>query len=95
MINVATYISSFKVADVRKGIKSIEVKLKYSAKGDPAIKEIKKVSKPGRRVYSSVGDLPEYYSGMGVYILSTSNGVISDRKASALGVGGEVICKVF
>mgnify|MGYP000741757326 CR=1 FL=1 len=86
------FIADFKgQADTR----SIEVSLKYSRLGDPGIREIHKVSKPGRRVYSGPSSLKEYYNNMGIYILSTSKGVISDREARKLNVGGEVICKVF
>jgi len=89
------YIASYKVSDVRAGIKEIEVVLKYSGSGNPAIKEIKRVSKPGKRVYTAIDTLPGYYNGMGIYVLSTSRGVLSDRQARSSGVGGEVICKVF
>lgn len=86
------YIKSFKY-DVAN--RYIDVELKYSKLGKPAISEIHKVSKPGKRVYSAVLDLKGYYNYMGIYILSTSRGVISDRAARKLNVGGEVICKVF
>jgi small subunit ribosomal protein S8 len=89
------YISDYREVKVRENISSIEIELKYSRDGKPAIQEIKKVSKPGKREYSAVENLKEYYSGMGVYVLSTSHGVISDRKARELGIGGEVVCKVF
>ena len=89
------YIASYKISDVRAGIKEIEVVLKYSSNGKPAIKEIKRVSKPGKRVYTAIDTLPGYYNGMGIYVLSTSKGVLSDRNARTSGVGGEVICKVF
>jgi len=88
------YISSYSVADMGRNIKSIEVDLKYSARGNPAIQEIKRVSKPGKRTYTHAG-MQGHYNGMGIYILSTSKGVLSDRAAHALGIGGEVICKVF
>ncbi len=89
------YITSYKVVDVRAGIKSIEVVLKYSSNGGPAIKEITRVSKPGKRAYTAIDDLRGYYNGMGIYVLSTSKGVLSDRDARSAGIGGEVICKVF
>lgn len=75
--------------------KTIVIELKYLKNGSPAIVELKRISKPGKRIYSSVSDLGEYYSGMGVSILSTSSGVILCSLAKKLGVGGEVICKVF
>lgn len=73
----------------------IDISLKYSRIGESAINEIHRVSKPGKRMYSSIKDLPGYFNNMGIHILSTSHGVISDREAKKLNVGGEVICKVF
>lgn len=109
LLNVSMPLSKLKLAilDVLKNegyiidfagkedTRSIEVKLKYSRVGEPAIREIHKVSKPGRRIYSGSSSLKEYYNNMGIYILSTSRGVMSDREAKKLNVGGEVICKVF
>lgn len=79
--------------DAEKGI--IDISLKYSRVGDPAICEIHRVSKPGKRIYSAIDDLPSYFNNMGIYVLSTSHGVMSDREAKKQNVGGEVICKVF
>ena len=79
--------------DVEKRL--IDISLKYSRVGEPAISEIHKVSKPGKRIYSSINDLPGYFNNMGIHILSTSHGVMSDRQAKKENVGGEVICKVF
>ena len=73
----------------------IDISLKYSRVGEPAISEIHRVSKPGKRIYSSINDLPGYFNNMGIHILSTSHGVMSDRQAKKVNVGGEVICKVF
>jgi len=70
------------------------VSLKYDL-GKPIISEFKRVSKPGRRVYSKISDLPRYYNGLGVAILSTPQGVIPDYKARDLNVGGEILCIVF
>lgn len=89
------FISSYSIKDIRVGIKEIDVKLKYSSDGQPAIREITRVSKPGKRVYTVIDDLQGYYNGMGIYILFTSRGVIPDRVARQLGIGGEIICKVF
>lgn len=75
--------------------KEINVELKYSRLGKPAICEIHKVSKPGKRVYSAISDLKGYFNNMGINILSTSKGVMSDREARKQHVGGEIICKVF
>jgi small subunit ribosomal protein S8 len=88
------YIKEYRVV-FEKNIGQIEVDLKYSVNGNPAVCEISKVSKPGKRIYSSISGLGGYYNNMGIYILSTSKGVISDRDAHRLGVGGEIICKVF
>ena len=89
------YICGFHVNELKQNIKNIEIALKYSNSGESAIKILQKVSKPGKRIYSNIKDLPEYFNGMGVFILSTSSGVISDRHARKIGVGGEVICKIF
>jgi small subunit ribosomal protein S8 len=86
------YIAGYKV-DLSS--KLIEIDLKYSAIGEAAICQIHRVSKPGRRIYSSISNLPGYYNNMGIHILSTSHGVMSDREAKKINVGGEVICKVF
>ena len=88
------YIRDFKDVEVRKGINSIQIDLKYY-NGTPVIKNIKRVSKPGIRVYSKISDLPKTYGGLGISILSTSMGVMSDSKARQNNVGGEVLCEVF
>lgn len=80
---------------VDKEKKEITVELKYSKVGSGAICEIHKVSKPGKRMYSAIADLKGYFNNMGINILSTSKGVMSDRDAKKHNVGGEVICKVF
>ena len=72
----------------------IRIELKYY-EGEPVIREIGRVSKPGRRVYSGIGDLPRFYNGLGIAILSTPQGVMSDNEARAANVGGEVLCHVF
>ncbi|MGE0210945.1 MAG: 30S ribosomal protein S8 [Parvibaculaceae bacterium] len=73
---------------------TIEIELKYFD-GQPVIKEIKRVSKPGRRVYASVDKLPTIFNGLGISILSTSKGVMSDAEARTNNVGGEVLCTIF
>jgi small subunit ribosomal protein S8 len=88
------YIRAWKIEDVRPGVRQLEIELKYS-EGEPAIKEISRVSKPGRRVYSKIKDLPKHYNGLGISILSTPRGVMSDTEARAANVGGEVLCRVF
>jgi small subunit ribosomal protein S8 len=88
------YIRGFTKVDVRPGIAEFNIELKYSD-GEPVIKEISRVSKPGRRIYSKIADLPKVYNGLGIAILSTPRGVMSDGEARAANVGGEVLCRVF
>jgi small subunit ribosomal protein S8 len=88
------FIRAWKTEDLRPGIRVIAIELKYS-EGEPAIKEITRVSKPGRRVYSKIKELPKFYNGLGISILSTPRGVMSDLEARAANVGGEVLCRVF
>jgi len=88
------YIRTYRSEEVRKGIEKIIIELKYS-EGQPVIETVSRVSKPGRRVYSAVKKLNSYRSGLGISILSTSKGVMSDIEAKVQGVGGEIICQVF
>jgi small subunit ribosomal protein S8 len=88
------FIRGFKAEEVRPGIAQLRIELKY-AEGEPVIKEITRVSKPGRRVYSGIKELPRVYAGLGVSILSTPRGVLSDGEARAANVGGEVLFRVF
>jgi len=88
------FIRGYSEQEVRPGINEITVELKYH-EGDPVIREISRVSKPGRRVYSKVKDLPQVYNGLGISILSTPQGVLSDAEARAANVGGEILCRVF
>jgi small subunit ribosomal protein S8 len=76
------------------GQKGLRIELKYF-EGQPAIQHLARVSKPGRRVYSKIKDLPKVYGGLGIAILSTPRGVMSDSEARAANVGGEVLCQVF
>jgi small subunit ribosomal protein S8 len=88
------YIRGYSESQMRKGIHELRIELKYH-EGEPVIKEIKRVSTPGRRVYSKIQDLPRVYNGLGIAILSTPRGVMSDSEARAANVGGEVLCRVF
>jgi len=88
------YIRDFQDIELREGINNIKIDLKYY-NGTPVIKKIKRVSKPGIRVYSKIEELPKAYGGLGISILSTSKGVMSDQKARDNNVGGEVLCEVF
>jgi small subunit ribosomal protein S8 len=88
------YIRGYSAEQLRPGVAQLRVELKYT-EGEPVIKEIHRVSKPGRRVYSKISELPRVYAGLGVSILSTPRGVLSDAEARAANVGGEVLCRVF
>jgi small subunit ribosomal protein S8 len=88
------FIRGFSTEQLRPGVSQLRIELKYN-EGEPVIKEIHRVSKPGRRVYSKIKELPKVYAGLGVSILSTPRGVLSDAEARAANVGGEVLCRVF
>ncbi len=88
------FIRGFMAEELRPGVAQLRIELKYN-EGEPVIKEITRVSKPGRRVYSKIQELPRVYAGLGVSILSTPRGVLSDAEARAANVGGEVLCRVF
>ena len=88
------YISSFEVKeDGKQGV--IDIEMKYGPENEKVITGIKKISKPGLKVYAKANEVPKVLGGLGIAIISTSNGVISDKKARELGVGGEVICYVW
>ena len=88
------YIDDFDVIeDQRQG--QIRVKLKYSMKGEKVIHMLERASKPGRRIYRGVKELPKVLNGLGIAVVSTSKGVMSDRRARKEGVGGEVLCTVW
>tara|TARA_B100001105_G_C22083677_1_gene311937 strand:+ start:191 stop:586 length:396 start_codon:yes stop_codon:yes gene_type:complete len=87
------FISNYTVLS-DKNKKNITVNLKYDH-GSPVIKEIKRVSKPGRRIYSSANSIPKIQNGLGISIVSTSKGVMTDYEARKQNVGGEIICRVF
>lgn len=88
------YIREFHVTTNDKGFEELEIELKYH-EGEPVIRDITRVSKPGRRVYSKIKELPRYYNGLGIAILSTPRGVMADHEARAANVGGEILCRVF
>ena len=88
------YIRGYSRVEPKGESATFEIELKYF-NGQPAIREIERVSKPGRRVYSPVKDLPTVANGLGVAILSTPKGVMSDAKAREENVGGEILCNVF
>ncbi len=88
------YIEDFSTADAEGNKHSLSIVLKYF-KGRPVIEEIKRLSRPGLRQYKATDEIPEVKGGLGVVIVSTNKGVMSDRTARAEGVGGELICSVF
>ena len=88
------FIRDFKTVEGDNNKKTIQIELKYMD-GEGVIREIGRVSKPGRRVYTSMKDMPRVYNGLGVLVVSTPQGVMPDHKARAANVGGEVLCQVF
>ena len=89
------YINDFFFISSDGNKEIIRIFLKYDYKGDPVIENIKRVSKPGLRVYVGAGEAPRVLDGLGISIISTSKGVLSNKKAKQLGVGGELLCEVF
>ena len=87
------YIRGFTREDLRPGVAELKIELKY-VDGEPVIREINRISKPGRRIYSRIADLPRSYNGLGIAILSTPRGVLSDNEARAAKVGGEVLALI-
>jgi small subunit ribosomal protein S8 len=88
------YIRGYAAVEHSSGRNELEIELKYSD-GEPVIREISRVSKPGRRVYASVKALPRINNGLGVSIVSTPKGVMADHAARDANVGGEILCTVF
>ncbi|WP_096700534.1 30S ribosomal protein S8 [Magnetospirillum sp. 15-1] len=88
------YIRGYSRSELRPGIAQLSIELKYH-EGQPVIREISRVSTPGRRVYSKIADLRRVANGLGITILSTPRGVMSDSEARTQNVGGEVLCEVF
>ena len=88
------YIRTFKM--IEEGPQgTIRIYLKYADDGEPVIHGLRRVSRPGRRVYRGVGDLPKVRNGLGVAVISTNRGVLTDEQARGLQVGGEVLCEVW
>ena len=88
------FIKNYKLIDDKKqGI--IKIYFKYDEKGEPIIDGLKRISKPGCRIYTKSGSIPKVLNGFGINILSTSKGIITDKQAREMGVGGEVICSVW
>ncbi|MDP2084327.1 MAG: 30S ribosomal protein S8 [Gemmobacter sp.] len=94
VLSAEGYIRGYERTTDTNGMPALEISLKYY-EGTPVIREIKRVSKPGRRVYMGVKEIPSVRNGLGVSIVSTPKGVMSDANARAANVGGEVLCTVF
>ena len=88
------FIDGYKVEDARVG-KELTVRLRYNTERQPILTGIKRISKPGLRVYSSASDVPRVRGGIGVSIVSTSDGIMTDREARKRNVGGEILCEVW
>ena len=88
------YIRGYESATFVAGHPELNIELKY-ASGEPAIRELSRISKPGRRVYAGVNEIPQIRNGLGISVVSTPKGVMTDANARAANVGGEVLCRVF
>jgi small subunit ribosomal protein S8 len=89
------FISGFEIVQGESGRKEIVVGMRYVNENKVAFHEMKRVSRPGRRVYFSASDIPQVKSGLGISVVSTSKGVVCDREARKMNVGGEVLCTVW
>jgi small subunit ribosomal protein S8 len=90
------YIDNIEILTMRKGIKMIKIYLRYYGKFQtPAISEVDIISKPGRRVFKSYKQINRLYGGLGITVISTSKGIISDNEARDIKAGGEILCNVF
>ena len=88
------FIESYEVQEGKPSSRLV-LKLRYGPDGERVIRKIKRISKPGCRVYSGAADIPKVIRGLGIFVLSTPKGVISDRSAREQNVGGEILCKVY
>lgn len=88
------FIRGYSSSEIRGGVTELNVELKYHDE-KPVIQEIQRISRPGRRVYTTIKTLPRFYNGLGIKILSTPQGVMTDHEARIANVGGEVLCQVF
>jgi small subunit ribosomal protein S8 len=89
------YIKNFKPINSKSSFQILRIYLRYDGAGRPSINGIKRVSKPGRRVYLGKSELPEVLKGLGISILTTNQGVMTSRRAKELGIGGEILCNVW
>ncbi|MDA2937009.1 30S ribosomal protein S8 [Acidobacteria bacterium AH-259-A15] len=88
------YISGYKV-NQKKPFSTLSIQLKYDSEQEPAIRSLRRISKPGRRVYTSKDDIPLVLEGLGINILSTSEGILTGKNAKEQGIGGEILCEVY
>lgn len=88
------YIWDFEVLETEPQ-KTLRINLKYGPNGERVVQQIDRVSRPGRRIYSQVQGMPSVREGMGIYVLTTSSGIVSDREARKQNIGGEVLCRVW
>lgn len=88
------FIRDYKIVDAGTNKKDLVIDLKY-AEGRGVIRQIDRVSAPGRRIYTGVKTMPRFYNGLGILVVSTAQGVMADHKARAANIGGEVLCQVF
>jgi small subunit ribosomal protein S8 len=88
------YIANYRVAD-EEGKRTIKIYLKYQPDHTPVISRLERVSKPGRRVYAGAKGIPQVIGGMGINIVTTSHGVMTDKQARKAGVGGEIVCCIY
>lgn len=88
------FIRGYKIEDKENNKKDLVIELKYDS-GEAVIRKIERVSKPGRRTYTKASNMPRFYNGLGILIISTPRGVLSDAKAREENVGGEVLCQVY
>ncbi len=89
------YISRYEAVTDENDKPAIKIYLRYTKYGTPVVREISRISKPGKRVYVAKDSIPHHKGGLGVMLVSTSQGVLTDREARKIGVGGELICSIF
>lgn len=89
------YLTEVTVVETKKGINQLVVNLKYQADNQPAIEHIKRISRPGQRLYVGKDELPRVLNNLGIAIISTSKGLMTNKQARKEGLGGEIICEVY
>ena len=95
LLTAEGYIAGFEKGEDANGKPQLAIKLRYDKRGAPVIRELKRISKPGKRIYVGKDEVPRNRGGLGMLVVSTSKGVVSDKEARKEGVGGELICSVF